>query len=271
MTVGPVAVSGPERDAITIKSSAVVADQAFGLVVTVTLRGNIERYLGQDDLEHGLLVLVVIPGSGRQKPVGMIGEGGGSAAKRLPVFGRTGKQVTVKGGSVDAFDPERVLRVGLGGQATVTRSGNQVVFTVPGGVLRQPGRIAVELFARSPIGSGPLGIRTWRKLLRAHPGALVSFNVDPTKPSCDQLPALSTQISDVVAGGLEPERRLQEQAEANLAEAVAEYLAIGREVELILGPQRGSEPALRDELSRISVRIHRLRSEIAGLERLLGG
>ena len=270
LTVGSVALTAPERDAITIRSSSVVADQGFGLVVTVTVRGDIERYLGQGDLERGSLMLILIPRSRRRAPAGIVDEGGGFAPEPFPVLDRSGKHITIKGGSVDAFKPEQVLRVGLGGQATVIRSGNHVVFNIPGGEVQQSGRIEVELFARSPVGPGQPGMRTWRKLLRARPAGLVSQNVDPTPPSCDQLTALRTQILDVLVRGLEPERRLQQQAEANLVEAVSDYAARGREIEGILGPRHGSKRLLRDELSRIAARIHHLGTEISGLERLLG-
>ena len=67
-----------------------------------------------------------------------------------------------------------------------------------------------------------------------------------------------------------PNEDSREQAETNLAEVVSDYAAIGREVDRILGPQRGSKRLLRGELSRITARIHHLRTEIPGLERLLG-
>ena len=63
---------------------------------------------------------------------------------------------------------------------------------------------------------------------------------------------------------MEPERRSQEQAQANLAEAVSDYAAIRRRVDWILGQRRGSRRVLSGELSRISARIDRLRTEMSG-------
>jgi glucosylceramidase len=264
-----VALTGPEREVITIESSRVVADQAFGLVVTVTFRGNIERYLGQHGLRHGLLAMILFPRSRPGMPVGIVDESGGFVPTPSPILERSGKHLTIKRGSVDAFNPEQVLRVGVGGQATVIRSGNRVVFAIPGGVLTRLTRIEVELFAGSPVGAGRLSVDLWRKLLRAHPTGLVSRSIPTSNPSCDQLSALRTRLSDVLVGGLEPERRLQEQAEVNLTEAVSDYASLGHEVDRILGPRGGSTGQLTSELSRVSARIHYLRSQIAGLKRLL--
>ena len=69
------------------------------------------------------------------------------------------------------------------------RSGNHVVFNIPGGEVQQSGRIEVELFARNPVGPGQPGMRTWRKLLRARPAGLVSQDVDPSR-----LPAISSLL-----------------------------------------------------------------------------
>jgi glucosylceramidase len=242
----------------------------MGLFVTVTFTGDIERYLGQGNLTHALLALVLIPASRAQAPAGLAGEGGGFAPTPFPVLERNGKRVTVKRGILDVFSPERLLPVRVPRQVTMIRSHNRVVFYIAGGVFNQVAKVEVEVFARIPTVPGPLTIASWRKLLNRKPIHLVSLNVNPSEPTCDQLTALRMELSDVLFGGLDPELRVAEHADANLRAVIAGYPTIGRDVVRVLGPAHGGKGELRDEFSHTAASIQHLKGEIASAGRLAG-
>ena len=50
-------LTAAERSAITLKEISATADPSLGLIVTATFQGNVERYLGQGGLAHGLVAL----------------------------------------------------------------------------------------------------------------------------------------------------------------------------------------------------------------------
>ena len=57
-------LTAAERRALTITSLTAALDPSLGLIVTVTFRGDIERYLGRGDLKNGLVALVLERKSG---------------------------------------------------------------------------------------------------------------------------------------------------------------------------------------------------------------
>ena len=266
-----------ERRAITITSVSAAGDGSLGLVVTVTFRGDVERYLGQGHLKHGLLALVLVPRFSARSPTGLVDEGGGFAGMRFPILERHGKQVTLKRGTVDVFSPEHVLRMTTVQPVSVIRDNNQVIFYVAGPELSHVAKIKLEAFTTSPTGPGhrasiaqtatSLG---WREVLHSKPTALASLNFDPSRLTCGQLEALRKKLSDVVSFGVEPELRHEEEAHANLLAAIDNYSTITHVISQNLGLAHASKRQLIDDLRSTAARIGHLKAEIANVENLIG-
>src|SRR5689334_10410661 len=54
-------LSMAERRAISVKTITTTADDSLGVLVSVQLRGNLERSLGRGGLADGLLALALVP------------------------------------------------------------------------------------------------------------------------------------------------------------------------------------------------------------------
>jgi glucosylceramidase len=176
-------MSAAERRAITIASVNLTGDDSLGAFVSVTFRGDVERYLGQGHLSSGLLALALVPEGGQ--PVGLVDEGAGRS--------------------------ERVLRFTSARPAGVIRHGDQVTFFLAGVRLSRFARVDLKVLAASS------GRSTWRQILAARPADQASLTVDSGALTCSQLTAIARGLA-ALGGG--PEVNAQEQALQTVRAAV---------------------------------------------------
>jgi glucosylceramidase len=265
-------LTAAERRAITIKSVRAVGDPSVGLVVTATFTGNIERYLGEGNLSNGLLALVLVPSSSTQASNGLLDQGGGLVTTPFPALQRSGERLTAKLRTVDIAGRESVRTVLPGGQATVIRANNQVVFDVSGAQLAGIAKIKVEVFAARPGGGNQLpGIAptsVWNQVLDATPTALGTSATDMSSPTPAQLAAFGKQLSGVATRGIRPQLRRLNQARGRLTSAIARSATLGPLAAKRPGLPGLSEAALIADLVKTTARIDYLNSEIADLGKL---
>jgi len=239
----PASLSRTERGAVTLESLGAVGDGSLGLVLTATFRGDVERYLGQGGLEHGALALELAGASGT--PAGVLDTGGGDRQVRLPAVDGHGT------GATTIVTPDTVLPTAQARGVTVLRDGAQVIFYVPASELSHVAEIKLEVFATSPIGSGPLTPRAWREVLAARPAGHASV-APPPNLTCARLDAILDSRTDVSPPDLEPELVQEEHEQAAL--------------EADLGSLRGAtRAALEHDLGDVAARIARLKREVAGV------
>lgn len=252
-----------ERRAITITSISAVADPSLGLLVTATFNGDIERYLGQGGLTHGLVALVLVPKSSSATPPGLTDEAGGFTPTGMPILTRSGRRLTLAPATIDLYSPELVVHTATPPPATVVRQGDQVLFHIPASELGQITRVKLKVLANGPVAGAPPAQR-WHAILAARPTDLASLRVDFSKLGCAQLSAARSGVAHMVSTGLDPELGRQEQVRAHLRAAIAGYSAFAH----LATPPRISAPTLAAYLSRTSARIGRLQSEMAALDGL---
>jgi O-glycosyl hydrolase len=208
-----------ERRAISVKSITATADDSVGLLVSVKLQGDIERSFGRGGLVNGLLALALVPKASRGTPSGLIDEGGGLTRTRFPLLGRRGRKLAGYG-SVDLIGAERVTRMLTGARVQVIRAANRLIVYVAN---RDVGRVAgvrLEVFANSPIGSGPIPARTraaaWQRVLHARPAFSATVSLDPSRLSGDDMDQLRADLTQVRSSVLAPELSRQQRARAQL-------------------------------------------------------
>ncbi len=261
-----------ERRAITIGSVRAIGDRSLGLIVTARFKGNIERYLGQGHLRHGLLALVLVPSSSSQPSNGLLDQGGGLVSTRFPVLQRDGRRLSARLGVVDVAGRERVRTVVPGGEADVFRANNQVVFHVAGSQLNGIAKIKVEVFAARPSGQeqlpGVAPTSVWSQVLDATPTALGTAAADPSSVTPAQLGAVRSQLSGVMSRGVSAEVRRLQRARAKLTAAIAHYSTLGPLAYKLLDVPGLTKAALIATLIRTTARIDRLDSEIADVRKL---
>ena len=266
-----------ERRALSMASVSVASDASFGLTVTVTFKGDAERYLGQGDLQHGGLVLILVPASSARAPAGLVDEGGGFAPIALPLLERHGDQVVVKRAALDVHSPEHLLRGTTARPVAVIRDVNRVILNLGEQGLGPVAAIKLKVFAAIPTRPGrrtssgqPLTPDSWREILHSKPTGVAALKIDPSRIACGQSAALSRELGDVVSSGLESELRHQQQAGVELRAAVNGYATLRRLVAKTPGLRHLSRSGLAADLSNTAVRIHQLKTEVVSLEEVIG-
>jgi glucosylceramidase len=267
-------LTAAEQQAITITSVTAASDPSLGLIVAVSFKGDIERYLGQGDMKHGLLALVLEPRAKRKPRTGLVEEGGGFTPAAFSTLVRRGKRETARREAVDLFGAEHVLRTFRRGQYGVIRDGDEVVFRVTGTVLADVGGIRVKVFVKSPLRStkaGPtLTVSGWRAVLNERSAAVAALSLDPSLLSGMQLAAIGSGVSGVLSGGVQSELRSEHRVRSQLMTALNHYATVE-----MLARRRRRLPlvtigSLVTELANTRKRIGRLRDEVASLGDLSG-
>jgi glucosylceramidase len=219
---GPGTVSVPGLDAvqqraIALTSVTAVDGQSLGLVVTATFKGNIQRYLGQDELANAMLALVLAPRSRTQAPAGLVDTGGGFDRVEIALVGRNKEGLLVGPPTADVFSPEHVLRATTREHVDVIRQNHKVIFYVSGPALAQATSIKLKVFAHAPITAGAsLSAAGWHQVVASRPAEVAQLALDTGELTRDQLTALRTQLRGVLASGIQPELGRQAQARAAL-------------------------------------------------------
>ena len=258
-----------ESRALSVASVSAVGDESLGLLVTVRFKGDIERYLGQGNLTGGLLALMLYDPSSSASPTGLVADGGGFAATLFPVATRDGKRMTVAHRVVNAFSPDRVLRMVTPGQVNVFRTGNQVTFYLGGLGLTQPVDVKLKIFSRNPTAAKhTVPVRTlttsvWRTLVRTTPTAFTSMTVNPAQLTVVQLQTLRAKLATVLADGLKPELHQQQRAQTALKSQIAHYATAGDLLQV-------SRSTLVADLRRAAAGVTHLKAKIAQLTKLVG-
>src|SRR5438270_1748791 len=180
-------LTAAERRAIDIVSVSAVGDDPSGLVVIVRFKGDVQDLLGQRDLKHGLVALVLEPRARGQMPTGVVDEGGGSVRQHaVAVLKRKHGKKTYKKVILKVQAPEKVLSNTGSRDFGAVRDRNQLIFFIAGVQPSSLRGIKVEAFARAPgaaaraadIAAG--GIPGWREILKKKPADLGQLNVDPS-------------------------------------------------------------------------------------------
>jgi O-glycosyl hydrolase len=231
-TVKAAGLTGAEHRAITLESISATADPGFGLIVTATFRGNVERYLGQGGLAQGRVALVLTPTRPTTPSAELTDEGGGFALKRVPITHGRAR-------TVEVFSPERVLHRRTPPGAGVVRSGTQITFYLGPPALGQFAALELEVFVRNG----------------SRPAEIANLAVDQSELSYTQLTIPSDALTRLIAAGIDPELRAQRTAHAAIAKA--------------LSRQRRPPSITRAALSLTSRREARLRAEAGALGGLL--
>jgi O-glycosyl hydrolase len=263
-------ITAAERQAISITSVTASSDPSLGLIVSVTFRGDIERYLGQGNLKNGLLALVLEPNVATQTPNGLVDVGGGFTQSAFSTLVRHGKHQTVKRATVDVFSPEHVLRTFGGGQYGVIRDGDQVVFHVAGPTLANLAGIQVRVFVKGPVQFPKPGLTAsaWRAVLSEKPVSLTSLTIPSSLLTSAQLAAVGTELSSVASGAVQPELRAEQTVRSQLKTALGSYTTIGT----LIGDRRGLPEVTRgtlvSEVGNTVARIGRLQAETGALQGL---
>ncbi|HEY1520844.1 MAG TPA: glycoside hydrolase family 30 beta sandwich domain-containing protein [Solirubrobacteraceae bacterium] len=259
-----------EDRAVSLASVSAVADESLGLVVTVKFKGDIERYLGQGNLTGGLLALVLNgQSSSSPPPTGIVADGGGFAAMPFPVSKRHGSRVSLTRGAVEAFSPDRSLRMLTPGQVNVFRTGNQVILYLGGLGLTQPVGVKLKVFSRNPTAAKhTVPVRTltasaWQKLVQTKPTGVASVKVNTAQLTVAQLQGLRGNLATVLAHGLRPELRRQQRADAVLKSEVAHYATTGDLLQV-------SRASLVAALRRGAVGVTHLKTKIAQMNKVIG-
>ena len=267
-------LTAAERRAITITSVTAASDPSLGLIVTVTFKGDIERYLGQGDLRNGLLALVLEPGAVMQSPAGLVEQGGGFTPAAFPMLFRNGKRETVGRGTVDLFGAEHVLRTFTGGEYGAIRDGDEVVFRITGPVLADVGGIEVKVFVKSPLrssrGALVLTASGWSAVLNESSAAVAALRLGPSLLSSTQLAAVGSGVSSVLSAGVQPELRSEQKVRSRLKTALDDY----ETVKTLARGRRGlplvTTGSLISDLGNAGARVGRLETEVAALGGLSG-
>ena len=189
-----------ERRAISVKSITATADDSVGLLVSVKLQGDIERSFGRGGLANGLLALALVPKASGGTPSGLIDEGGGLTRTRFPLLGRRGRELAGSG-SVDLIGAERVTRMLTGARVQVIRAANRLIVYVANRAVGRIAGVRLEVFANSPIGSGPMPARTraavWQRVLHARPAFSATVSLDPSRLTGDDMDQLRADLTQV--------------------------------------------------------------------------
>ena len=263
-------LSAAEDRAVSFVSASAIGDESLGLLVSVKFKGDIERYLGQGGLSGGLLALMLGGHSSSAAPTGLVADGGGFAEISFPMTKRRGSRISLARGAVDAFGPERTLRVLTPGQVNVFRTGNQVIFYLGGLGLSQPVSIKLKMFSRNPTGPAQhtnrlraLTASAWQKLVRTRPTGVASVNVNPAQLTVSQLQGLKAQLASMLAHGLRPELRGEQRARTTLNSELSHYATVGD----LLGV---SKATLVADLRRSAAGVAHVKTKIAQLNKLVG-
>ena len=267
-------LTAAERQAITIASVTAASDPSLGLIVTVTFKGDLGRYLGQGDLKNGLLALVLEPGTVMQPPAGLVEQGGGFTPVAFSMLVRHGKRETVGRGTVDLFGAEHLLRTFKGSRYGAIRDGDKVVFHMMGPVLADVGGIELKVFVKSPLrstnGVPTLTASGWRAVLDERSAAVARLSLDPSLLSSAQLAAVGSGVSSVSSDGVQPELRSEQKVRSQLKTALDDYAT----VESLARGRRGlplvTTRSLVSDLGNAGARIGRLHTEVAALRGLSG-
>lgn len=256
-------LSAAERRAISVKSITATADDSLGVLVSVQLQGDIERSLGREGLANGLLALALVPKGSGGTPSGLIDQGGGLTRTAFALLGKRGRKLAGRG-SVDLIGAEGVTRMLTGARVQVIRAANRIIFYVAD---RDVGRIAgvrLEVFANSPIGSGPIAARSraaaWARVLHAKPGFGATLSLDPSRLSGDDMDRLRVDLTQVRSSVLAPELSRQQRARAQLRTTIR-----GAALRKQTRSSRLQRLALTDAFRATTGGIAHLRAEIAAL------
>ena len=261
-------LSAAERRAISVKSITATADDSVGVLLSVQLQGDLERSFGRGGLTNGLLALALVPKASGATPIGVIDQGGGLTRMGFALLGRRGRKLAGHG-SVDLIGPERVTRMLTAARVQVIRAANRIIFYVAD---RDVGRLAgvrLEVFANSPIGSGPVPARTrasaWQRVLRAKPTFSATLSLDPSRLSGDDMDRLRVDLTHVRSSVLAPELSRQQRARAQLRSTIR-----GAALRKQTRSSRLQRLALTDAVRATTGGIAHLRAEIAALGGLTG-
>ena len=174
-------LTGAERRAITVSSLSVAGDDSLGAVVRVTFQGDVGHFLGEGNLSHAVLALVLVPAGGGL-PMGVIDEG----SARF----------------------ERVLRITSARPAGVVRTANQAAFYIAGVRLSRFAKVELKVFATSPAEA------SWSWIRLASAAEMLSLRADSSPLTCAQLTALGNQLRQLRSSGIAPEIRRVAKARA---------------------------------------------------------
>ncbi len=273
----PPKLTAAERRAVTISSVSAVADPAFGAVVTVKFKGDIERYFGQGNLKAGLLALGIASKQPVVAPAQLVAAGGGFTEMPVPILARAGGRLRLARSAVEIFGSDHVVRAGAPGQVTLLRSNNRLMIFMTGLGLAQAATLQLKVFAKSPPGVGqpPAAFRTltasrWQKLAHTHPTGLGASGVSPAPFTVAQLQGLRGQLSSVLTATLQPQLRRQTEARAGLRTALDHYAALGGRLgtsraTLLAGYRAGAAAIahLKREIAQVQKLIARFKTQIA--------
>jgi glucosylceramidase len=268
-TIKAAGLTPAERRAIAVKSVTATDDPSLGLIVTVTFKGDVERYLGQGDLNRALAALVLLPKSPR--PSGVLDQDGGFARATVPILERHGNHLRIERGTIDLFSPERMLSTIAPQNVAVIRDNDKLIFSIDGPVLGNAARLQLKLFAKSPLetrrqanGARAPSSSSLRKILATRPSQLVSLNLDTRNLTCDQLDTVAKQLSGV-SSAVNRELRHERQALADLRVAIDNYPAIKR---LAHKSQLASKSTFAADSIEAAATTRHLNSEIASIGKL---
>lgn len=251
-------LTATERRAITIASASAIGDRSLGLVVIVRFNADIERYLGQNGLSHGLVAAELVPGPSSSAASGLVDEGGGFTSVRVPLFAYRAGRVLVGQGIGRRFGVERVLRIGVPNQAEVIRVGKRIAFYFPGAAIGDVAAIRLESFASTPAARASLTSAHWRGLLASAPASQMTVRFDPTGLSCQQLAALRVELSGLLSR-LDSELRRVAQARAEFRAAIDDYATVGRLLHV-------SRAGLVRQFATSTARLDRVQTEFGAVE-----
>ena len=256
-------LTAAERRAISVKSITATADDSLGVLVSVQLQGSIERSFGRGGLADGLLALALVPKASGATPSGLIDQGGGLTRTGFPLVGRRGRKLAGHG-SVDLIGAERVTRMRTAARVQVIRAANRLIFYMSN---RDVGRLAsvrLEVFANSPIGSGPIPARSraaaWQRVLGARPAFAATLSLDPSRLSGDDMDRLRVDLTQVRSTVLAPELSRQQRARTQLRTTIR-----GAALRKQTAASRSQKVALADAFRATAAGVAHLRGEIAAL------
>jgi glucosylceramidase len=229
-----------ERSAVSVTSLAAAADPSLGVIVTATFKGDVARYLGQDDLRRDQLELALHGTGSYATPSELVDAGGGFVAVRFPTLTRVGRKSVVSQAMIHLYSAEPDRSLSSGAKMFALRVGNRVIFDVSGIAPAQMAKLTLDV-------SGT---------------AVRSLRIDPSHLSVKSLRSLRASLTRALSNGLEPELRQEEQARARLESSIRSFGELARRVHV-------SRPSLLDTYRRSASAVTFLKARIAALTKLI--
>ena len=166
-----------ERRALDIVSVSATGDESVGLVVNVTFKGNVQRFIGRGSLKSALVALILHPKPGTGDPAGLITRGAG-------IVGQTGRKTR-------------------SGDIGVLRDGRSLTFVVGGSGLANVESLEVKSFARKPRAGGrgarlsqTVSDRAWDLIQTEQAADSETLPAPSATSSCEDLLAMSRSLGE---------------------------------------------------------------------------